>query len=141
MAGEVHVVGLVEEPHGLPDRVCNAGILRDVVTGSTYSIYLEKPPRDKTCHIDPSGAARACKTVLDQMDACDLLVLSKFGKLEASGNGLFPAFAAAVESETPVLTTVSGKHLPAWRAFAPDAATLSADMAALQKWWATVERG
>src|SRR5262249_35438166 len=111
------------------------GILRDIVTGSTYSIYLETPPVGKKCHIDPDGAARACAAVLDQMGTCDLLVLSKFGKLEASGLGLFRAFAAAAAEGKPVLTTVSGKHLAAWRAFAPNAATLAADMTALQNWW------
>ncbi len=131
----LRVVGLIEETHGLPDRMCNAGILRDIVTGATYSIYLETPPAGKTCHIDPSGAARACSAVLDQMRTCDLLVLSKFGKLEASGLGLFRAFAAAADARTPVLTTVSGKHLTAWRAFAPNAAILAANLTALQNWW------
>lgn len=134
----IRLVGLIEETHGLPGRPCNAGILRDIVTGVPYSIYLDEPRPDKTCHIDPSGAGRACAAVLSQMDNCDLLVLSKFGKLEAAGDGLFLAFAAAIDTGTPILTTVSSRHLPAWNAFAPKATTLAAELDALQDWWAAV---
>lgn len=136
----IRVAGLVEETHGLPDRVCNAGVLRDVVTGSTFSIYLDALPAGKTCHIDSLGAERACAAILAQIETCELLILSKFGKLEAAGGGLFPAFAAAVEAGKPVLTTVSAKHLAAFDAFVPDALTLPADMAALQDWWTALGR-
>lgn len=135
------IVGLIEESHGLSDRVCNAGILRDVVSGEAYSIYLDELHPGKICHIDASGAERACAAVLAAIDGCDLLVLSKFGKLEAAGGGLFPAFVAANESGKPVLTTVSAKHLPAWNAFMPDAAVLPTEIGALQDWWAVVRRG
>ena len=132
------LVGLIEETHGLPGRTCNAGSLRDFVTGVSYSIYLDEPQPGKTCHIDASGAGRACAAVLHQMDKCDLVVLSKFGKLEASGDGLFRAFVAAVDTGTPILTTVSSKHLQAWNAFMPTAAALPAKLEALQDWWTAV---
>jgi len=64
-------------------------------------------------------------------------VLSKFGKLEAAGQGLFPAFEAAAAAGKPVLTSVSSKHRDAWRAFAPDADFIQADEAALTEWWCT----
>jgi hypothetical protein len=130
----LRVAGLIEETHGLPDRVCNAGVLRDIVTGKAYSIYRDTLPPGKTCHIDATGAERACTSVLDQIGGCNLLVLSKFGKLEASGSGLFPAFAAALKAGVPLLTTVSPKHLSAWQSFAPGAAALPADIAVLRVW-------
>ena len=40
---------------------------------------------------------------------CDLVVLSKFGKLEAGGGGLRDAFGAAIEAGVPVLI-VPGNH-------------------------------
>jgi hypothetical protein len=45
LIGGVRVVGLVEEVHGLPDRTCSAGFLRDIAAGARHSIYLEVPPR------------------------------------------------------------------------------------------------
>ena len=70
-----------------------------------------------------------------QIQTGDLVVLSKFGKLEAMRSGLTGAFEAAIAAGKPVLTTVSEKHREAWRAFAPDATVLPADKTALQAWW------
>jgi len=73
--------------------------------------------------------------VLKQIELCDLVVLSKFGKLEAASGGLIGAFQAAIAASKPILTSISDKHLDAWRAFAPTAQTLPANSAALQDWW------
>ena len=133
----VRVAGVLEETHGLAGRACTAGILRDVVTGERHSIYLETLPPDKVCHIDAEGAEQAGASVLAGIAACDVVVLSKFGKLEAQGKGLYPAFAAAAAAGKPVLTTVSGKHLEAWNAFAPGAKVIAPSLAAIGHWWSS----
>jgi len=129
------IAGVIAEPHGLPDRVCGAGFLRDIVSNTPYPIYLDAPQSRAACHLDAAGVAGACAAILSQIPASDLVVFNKFGKLEATGEGLAPAFDAAVAARKPVLTTVSENHVDAWRAFAPGAITLAADKAALQKWW------
>jgi hypothetical protein len=134
-AGGVKVVGLIEEAHGKLGRTFSAGVLRDIVSGKHHSIYLEEPPANTSCHIDANGAEDACATVLKQIETCDLVVLSKFGKLEAGEGGLRAAFEAAIAAGKPVLTSVSDKHAEAWRAFAPEAAILPPDPMALQDWW------
>jgi nucleoside-triphosphatase THEP1 len=73
--------------------------------------------------------------VLNQVQDSDLVVLSKFGKLEAMRQGLFPVFEAAIANGRPLLTTVSGKHRDTWQAFAPDAISIEADEAVLTQWW------
>jgi hypothetical protein len=130
----VRVVGFVEEPHDLPDRACSGGVLRDVVTGARYPIYLETVPEGATCHIDARGAQTACAALLPQIADCDVVVLSKFGKLEAARNGLAEAFRAAITAGKPVLTAVSDKHATAWRAFAPQAVALPSEPGALRDW-------
>ena len=52
---------------------------------------------------------------------------------------LASVFDAAVAAGKPVLTTVSEKQRDAWRAYAPDAATLSPDADALQAWWQSLQ--
>ncbi len=79
--------------------------------------------------------------MLDQLSASEVDVLSKFGKLEAARQGLAPVFEAALAAGKPVLTTVSEKHRDAWRAFAPDAAALAADGAAIGSWWRAQQAG
>jgi hypothetical protein len=129
------VVGVLAETHGIPGRTCGAGILRDIASGKPYSIYREIVPSMTTCHLDASGVEAACANLQDQISGCDLVVLSKFGKLEAMNQGLADAFVAARASGKPVLTSVSGKHRGAWHTFMPGATLLAADNAAIEAWW------
>jgi nucleoside-triphosphatase THEP1 len=133
-AAGLKVVGLVAETHGLADRTCRAGFLRDVVSGKMFSIYLETPPSHTSCHLDAAGVESACDQILRQIPESDLVVLSKFGKLEADRGGLVRAFEAAIAAGKPVLTTVSSKHRDAWRAFATNAIDLAPDHEALDRW-------
>jgi hypothetical protein len=132
------ISGVIGELHGLPDRTCGAGFLRDIASGKPYAIYLETPPSPTTCHLDAAGVASACKALLDQIPISDLVVLNKFGKLEGMGQGLAPAFELAIDTRKPVLTTVSNRHYDAWRDFAPDTSFVPADKAALQYWWRAI---
>jgi nucleoside-triphosphatase THEP1 len=132
------VVGVIGEPHGHFDRTCSAGILRDIVSGKPYQIHLEIPPNHTACDIDVAGVETACAAIVNDVLASDLVVLSKFGKLEAMQKGLAAAFEAAIGAGKPVLTTVADRHRNAWQAFAPDAIALPADEAAIQDWWRSV---
>lgn len=133
-AGGIKVVGVIAEPHGLPDRSCGAGILRDVATGKAYAMFRDAVPNPNACHLDGAGADSACAAVLGQIASSDLVVLNKFGMLEAKRHGLAPAFTAAMAAGKPLLTTVSYRQRDAWRALAPEAVVLAADKAALQNW-------
>jgi nucleoside-triphosphatase THEP1 len=133
------VAGVIDEPHGPSDRSCTAGVLRDIVSGKLYKIHLETPPDHTSCDIDTEGVESACMAVINDVLASDLVVRSKFGKLEAMGRGLAAAFEAAIAAEKPVVTTVSDRHRDAWQAFAPDAILLPADEAAIQDWWRAVQ--
>jgi nucleoside-triphosphatase THEP1 len=137
-ASGVRVVGLIEKTHGLAGRTCNAGVLHDIATGSPYPIFRATVLRSDACHIDVVGAEIASEAVLAQIGTCDLVILSKFGKLEAAKRGLIGAFEAAMRLGKPVLTAVSDRHLPAWREFAPDASWLEARPDALTQWWALI---
>ncbi|MGH7102517.1 MAG: DUF2478 domain-containing protein [Acetobacteraceae bacterium] len=139
-AAGARVVGVIAEPHGLPDRTCGAGSLRDIASGKSWQIYLETAPSATTCHLDADGVQAACRGILDQIAESDLVVVSKFGKLEAARGGLMPAIEAAMEAGKPVLTTVSERHREAWREFAPDAAEVVADPAAIRRWWQTARK-
>lgn len=137
-ASGVSVIGVTEEMHGLPDRSCSAGVLRNVRSGERFSIYLETQPAHTSCHLDANGVEAACAQVLADLQGCRLVVLSKFGKLEAAHGGLFPVFEAAIAAGTPVLTTVSSKHREAWESFAPNADYIDANPANVREWWRSV---
>ncbi len=129
----IHVAGLIAGRPGV-ESVCSAGTLRDIASGDEYSVALDAPPEGTSCHLDSAGMQAACAAVLRQIQSADTVILSKFGKLESTQKGLWAAFAAAADAGKPILTTVSTKHLDAWRAFAPEAVWLQADSAAIEEW-------
>lgn len=133
-AAGVKVVGLLAENNDV-EGPCSAGYLRDIASGHRYSVHLDTPPAGKTCHLDGQGMNDAGAALLGQIESADIVVLSKFGKLEAMRQGLWAAFRAALETGKPLLTTVSSKHVDAWARFAPDAALLDADNLSIQRWW------
>ena len=133
-AAGARVVGvLAESVHG--EGVCSAAFLRDIATGTRFSIQLDTVPAGTTCHLDTGGIDEACALLMPRVADADIVVLSKFGKTEATRGGLWPAFAEAIAAGRPVLTTVSSRHAAAWAAFAPDAARLEPDAAAIERWW------
>src|SRR5580700_875211 len=81
------IVGVTAEGHGLPGRACGAGFLRDIASGSARAIYLHAPPSDTSCHLDTAGVENAGAAIVDQIPSSDLVILNKFGKLKAMGNG------------------------------------------------------
>lgn len=138
----VHIVGVVSEDHGLPDRQCRAGYLRSIVSGTRYPIFRDFGSGSAACHLEEEGAFAAAVAVeKDIIAGCDLVLLSKFGKLEAAGQGLLKAFTAALAADVPVLTSVSRAFEIAWRAFAaPHFDILPAEAEPIETWWRTVRR-
>ena len=130
----VRVVGVLAEDNDAEGE-CSAGFLRDIATGQRFSIQLDAAPAGTKCHLDAVGIESACALLLPQLAAADLVVLSKFGKLEAMGQGLWHAFASAAGAGTPLLTTVSSRHREAWNAWAPPAARVEASIPAIERWW------
>jgi hypothetical protein len=133
--GQLRLAGVVAEDHGLPDRFCQAGYLRSLATGTRFSIFDDLGPGATVCHLDGVGAAVASTAVQRDIEAgCDLVILNKFGKLEAAGVGLTGAFRTAIAAG-PLLTSVSPAHDGAWRQFANrEFAVLPADPAAIDVW-------
>jgi nucleoside-triphosphatase THEP1 len=137
----VKIAGVTAEGHGLPGRTCGAGFLRDLTSGKAHTIYLEAPLSGASCHLDTGGVAGAGVAVITRIPTSDLVILNKFGKLEAMGGGLAAAFAAAIAADKPLLTTVSEKHRDAWSSFAPHAIFLRGEKAVLRDWWQEVRTG
>ena len=133
---QLRLAGVVAESHELPDRFCQAGFLRNLPDGARYSIFHDLGPGAAACHLDGTGADAAAQAVQRDIAAgCDLVLLSRFGKLEAAGNGLAGAFRAALRVRLPLLTSVSPAHDSAWREFAGrEFVVLPPDRAAIDRW-------
>jgi nucleoside-triphosphatase THEP1 len=130
----MRLAGLLAEGHD-GEGVCSAAYLRDLTTGERFSIQRDAPPAGTSCHLDASGMEKACDALLPRLTSADIVVLSKFGKLEAAQQGLWRCFSAAAHAGTPLLTTVSSRHAEALRAWAPAARWLEPEDGAIQAWW------
>jgi hypothetical protein len=137
------IVGVLEDS-GRTENVWNAGQLLSLVDGAVFPIFQDLGPGSTACNVHPEGAMSAGEAVRRDIEAgCDLVLLSKFGKLEAElGGGLVAAFVAAIEADAPVLTSVSPRFEEAWQRFAGDMyITLPADIDVLETWWQNVRMG
>lgn len=135
------IAGVIETAIKAESDGCGALDLIDLATGARIPITQNLGSGSIACNLDPSGLACACAAALSAIrSGADLVVLSKFGKLEASGGGLCDAFGAALLADIPVLTTVRPVMRDAWREFSGDfAEDLDFDAQALESWWLAVK--
>ena len=136
----VRIAGLVEEGDeaGKPR---NQRHLVDVGDGSRFRIFQDLGPGSTGCQIDPESLLCASEVVRRRIEAgCDLVVLSKFARLEAEQRGgLMPALLSAVAAGIPILTSVTPKFDAAWDRFAEGSYIgLEPNQQALEDWWRRV---
>ena len=139
----VRLGGVVAEDHGLPGRACSAGYLRSLGSDERFAIFQDLGAGSQACHLEGAGASIAGDAVQrDIVAGCDLVILSKFGKLEVNGAGLRDAFSAAIEAGIPVLASVSPAFEEAWERFAaPLFVVVPADADRIEAWWKAVRGG
>ncbi|WP_067735546.1 DUF2478 domain-containing protein [Novosphingobium naphthalenivorans] len=117
----IRIAGVIEVFDSLgADGACKRSFLRSFADEQVFSLFQELGQAADACALLPEGLISAAHAVCrDISRGCDLLILSKFGKLEAeNGSGLVPAFVAALEAGVPILTSVSPRYRPAWETFA-----------------------
>src|SRR5262249_10939373 len=106
-ASGLRVAGVVEDITPGVRKACGGSVLRNLRSGLTYRLYQDLGAHSTACCLDPAGVAEACQDVLRDLEVCDVVILSKFGKLEAERSGLLDAFVRAGLLSKPVLTSAS----------------------------------
>lgn len=132
---EARVVGVVEDySRGSARKDAD---LRSLADAHSRPIFQDLGERSTACSVDADSVAMACEAVRRDIAAgCDLVVLSKFAKLEAGRCGLSDAFVAALDAQAPILTSVAPKFDAQWAAFAaPLFVILPPQLAAIRAWW------
>ena len=135
----LRVAGVVEDSVCAHDGSCKKFSVRDLLSGETVSISQNLGRGSTACSLDSAALVRACGRIENAiMEGADLVVLSKFGKLEAARSGLADAFRAAIEADLPILTVVSQAAAEEWELFAaPLFQFVDTSCEALESWWAT----
>ena len=138
LEGDVRLAGVIEAPAPPAEGPCVGGDLRCLGDGRRFPLMQDLgPAAGGACRLDAEGVVSAATAVQQGIAAgCDLVILNKFGKIEAARSGLAPAFASAIEAGLPILTSVSPKLSEAWDRFAaPLYIVLPPEAEALEAWW------
>lgn len=135
--GRVRIAGVIESPRPGREEGRGAGELHCLGSGAVFQLYHPEQCEGGGCGVDPHGAAMASHAVEGDIAAgCDLVILNKFGKLEAERAGLLSAFMAAIGAGVPVLTYVSAEYVREWARFAdPLFCRLEDRPDAIDAWW------
>ena len=130
------LAGVIAEDHHLANRHCGAGYLARIGTPQRFAMFEDRGRGSTACHLSDRAVLTASEAVQqDIAKGCDLVILSKFGRLEAAGKGLRGAFAAAIENSIPLLSSLSPAVAEKWTRFAgPQFETLRADAAEIDAW-------
>ena len=110
--------------------------------GPVIRINQNLGPGSRGCRLD-AGALETAVAATEAAFAggADLLIVNKFGKLEAEGRGFRALIAEALCRNVPVLVVVNGLNRDAFEAFVDGGSIdLPADPHALDRWFAALRR-
>jgi uncharacterized protein DUF2478 len=118
-----------------PARRCDV-VLEDLISGARTELFERRGKGATGCRLDVAALTDVTARIERALQHNpDLLVLNKFGKVEAEGGGLVDPIAAAIDRGIPVIIGVPARNLAAWRTFAGDLAVeFAADFGAIAKW-------
>jgi hypothetical protein len=144
-AAGLRVAGVLEKaaPHPAGRPASHAErVLYDIASGVRYPVTQELGPGSTACRIDADGFAAACCGVETAMRrGCDLVIISKFGKLEMEGGGLKSAFHTAIDTGVPIVTSVPSYAEGVWGVFAQSLSVFThPDREAIETWRSAVAR-
>jgi len=111
-------------------------VLEELTTSLRTDLFEDRGPGARGCRLDVAALAEVNGQVARSLDSDpQLLILNKFGKVEAEGRGLLDLVAIAVDRGIPVVIGVPIRNLEAWRNFAGDMSIeLSSDPSEIMDW-------
>lgn len=115
----VVVAGLVQLNTFVRDRAKCDMAVEELFSRTVYQLSEDRGPAAKGCRLDHmrlTEAAGLFSAALKQRP--ELVVLNKFGKVEAEGGGLRDALGHAVALDVPLIVGVPYRNLDQWRHFA-----------------------
>jgi nucleoside-triphosphatase THEP1 len=118
------------------DASCqSAMVLTDIETGEAYGVSQALGSGSNACSADPQAFARASRVLHDALERQpDLVIINRYGSLEAENGGFVAELLALLAQGIPVLTVVSTRHLDAWHRFVGEAPLLPSIPAAWAAW-------
>lgn len=132
------VAGLVQINTDVPGRTKCDMAVEELYSRTVIKMSEDRGPEARGCRLDHSRLAGAAGLLIDALDQeLDLIILNKFGKIEAEGGGLRDVLGRAVLLDVPLIVGVPYRNLDQWRLFAGGLADeCEASTAAVFRWLA-----
>lgn len=110
--------------------------LRVLPDGPRFRISQPLGRMAKGCRLDGGVIEAIAVKVEARLPGADLLIVNKFGKLEAQGRGLSPAILMAMDRGIPTLVGVNEMNVPDFLRFSDGAAeAMRPDLRAMRAWF------
>jgi hypothetical protein len=132
----LRVAGAFQHPAGVVAAGHCDVVLEDLLTGRRTGLFENRGAGATGCRLDVAALAEVTGQIERSLDGNPaLLLLNKFGKVEAGGGGLIDLIAAAIDRGIPVIISVPVRNLDAWRDFAGDMSIeLSKNYSEIENW-------
>ncbi|GGF68878.1 hypothetical protein GCM10007301_30690 [Azorhizobium oxalatiphilum] len=100
------------------DACCDSIAVEEIFSGLRWLITQSLGSGSQACRLDPHGLADVAAHAMEALDrGPDLVILNRFGKSEAEGQGMRDVLARGCAAGIPMLTVLKQEHLGAWDAF------------------------
>lgn len=111
--------------------------VRDLYDNTVFPIGQSLGKDSKSCSLDPGALVQAGFVLRQAADSgADLVIVNRFGILEADGDGFCAEMLEIISRGYPLLTVVSPPYLDAWREFTGGlAAELPPDPEMMLQWF------
>lgn len=120
-ASGIAVAGLVQHNEYVRDRAKCDMSLEELASGAILQISEYRGEGSRGCRLNLGALYDAAGLLLAAIERRpEVIILNKFGKIEAEGGGLRDALAKTLDYEIPMLVGVPFRNLDPWRAFAGD---------------------
>jgi hypothetical protein len=134
-----HPVGLIQVGRGCRSQDPSLGVVL-LPGGNVVPLVGDLPPCTTGCRLDARRLASVAKQLAGVISSgSDLVIINRFGRMEAEGGGLADLITRAICADIPVLIAVPEHRFAALVRFADGMnVRLACRREALDRWWQSV---
>jgi len=93
-------------------------LISDIRDGRSFAISQALGPGSHACSLDPGALAQASGVLREALhERPDLVIVNRFGAVEAAGRGFASEMLALMSEGIPLLTLVSPQYQADWQRF------------------------
>ena len=114
----IAVAGIVQHNKFIRDRTKCDMEVEELASGIVLQLSEDRGKEARGCRLDRGALSEAAALISASLkNEPELVILNKFGKLEAEGRGLRDTLSDAVQLGAPIIVGVPYRNIEQWRAF------------------------